>query len=393
MSWQAATRESEQSQWRLQYVDACYAAALGSDPLALSGVLRQVVERIGAAMSFLQVMHTSDSAMQPIAAWGVPQPVLEDYALHFADNDPWLKLFATNRLRWGQVACTGNLTDIGEVDMGPLKMTPYFNEFWRRWGLLHTAGTFTEIAPGKIVSLGTPRYDDAGSLRPGDYPDFAFAASHLVRVVSIQQRMSSLEAIGARSQSVLDRLDFGLMLLDARGRITQTNRPAEALLQPGGPLCSRTGHLVFRDAAIQQRILEELDLSALRGNRRSLHAVDPFVIISASWQRWVVFVLPWHSSTSNQWALLFFDEHNQARDAGKALSVLGALTPAEGEVLQGMLQGLTSSEIANQRNTSTETARTQIKSVLHKLGLRSQSELLRLAARFAMPLRDSGESP
>lgn len=379
-------RESEQSAWRLQYVDSCYAAALTNDPGALSQVLGQVVTRIGAAMSFLQVMEASDSAMQPIAAWGVPDDVLADYAAHFANDDPWLKLFAHNRLRWGQVACTGKLLDIGEVDMSPLVMTPYFNEFWRRWGLLHTAGTFTEIAPGRIVSLGTPRYDDAGSLRPGDHPDFAFAAAHLVRVVSIQQRMRDLQADNQRSQSILDRLGFGVMLLDGRGRITMANQLAEQLFAIGGPLSSRSGYLTFRDEAINLRMRERLDLSTLRGTQRDISAGDPFLISSSDDRRWVAYAIPWQSTTSDQWALLFFDENADQPDAAAALTALGALTKAESAVLTLLLHGMNGSETAQHRRTSQETVRSQIKSVLHKLGLRRQSDLQRMAARLAPPM-------
>ncbi|MCA9129169.1 MAG: helix-turn-helix transcriptional regulator [Planctomycetales bacterium] len=380
---------NDQAAWRLEYVDACYSAALGDDPQALNLVLKMLVERIGAAMSFLQIMSTTDTSMQGIAAWGVPDEVLQDYAINFSAEDPWLDLFKTRRLRWGQVANTGRHEDRGEVDMAPLTMTPYFNEFWRRWGLLHTAGTFTEIAPGRILSLGTPRYKDAGSLPLRLREDFSFASHHIVRVVSIQERISGMRLDGERRQSVLDKLCFGALLINSSGRITLSNERAQDLMKPSGPLKSHGGFLQFRDEALDQRLRDQLGLSTIAAPRRNLQAPESFAVHSADGRRWVVFIFPWTSTNSDHWAILFLDDDPEEPKAEieAAISLLGDLTNAEQEVMRLMLQGLGSSEIAQMRKTSNETVRSQVKSVLHKLGVRRQTDLQRLAARYRLPFK------
>ena len=380
--------KSSDAAWRLEYVDACYAATLANDASALSPALSMVAGRVGAAMALLQVMQPGGPVVEGIASWGFPDGMLEDYGAHFAADDPWLRLFLSHRLHWGQAASTGE-----EIDISPVINTGYYNEFWRRWGLLHTSGTFAELASGGVLNLGLPRFADAGTLQRSHQDDLAFATSHLVRVVSIQQRLGALQADNERRQSILDRLDFGVVLIDGKGRINLINLNAEGLIGNGGPLRSNGGALGFRDDDTEQRLRRQLELSPLHRRIRSRAAPDPFVVSAINGRRWMVFVLPWHCTTSDQWALLFFDEKAPQPDATAALAVLGALTTAETGVLQRMLLGLNSSEIARQRGTSPETVRSQIKSIMQKLEVHGQSELLRLASRYRPPLTADDAEP
>jgi DNA-binding CsgD family transcriptional regulator len=60
------------------------------------------------------------------------------------------------------------------------------------------------------------------------------------------------------------------------------------------------------------------------------------------------------------------------------LSVLFGFTSSEVEVANGLLAGLSLEQIAESREVSQGTTRTQLKSLLHKTGTRRQGELIRL---------------
>ena len=150
-------------------------------------------------------------------------------------------------------------------------------------------------------------------------------------------------------------------------------------MQRTGPLTCRDGSLHFRDV--------QSGCSPLQRNEFDLQTPDPFVIRSVCGNRWVVFSIPWKRVTTEHWALLFFEEGRKKVDVGSALAALGNLTPAESAVIHLMLEGHYGHEIAERRQTGIETVRSQIKSVLQKLGLKRQTELMQLAARFSSPIR------
>jgi len=58
-----------------------------------------------------------------------------------------------------------------------------------------------------------------------------------------------------------------------------------------------------------------------------------------------------------------------------AFEVAGALTPAEREVVMGLLEGRSNADIASERGTSQRTVANQIASIFEKVGVRSRAEL------------------
>jgi DNA-binding CsgD family transcriptional regulator len=62
-------------------------------------------------------------------------------------------------------------------------------------------------------------------------------------------------------------------------------------------------------------------------------------------------------------------------------AALQSLTPAEGDALQGMMAGLTATEIAAESHRSINTVRSQIKAVLGKLGVQTQLTAVAMAHR------------
>lgn len=63
------------------------------------------------------------------------------------------------------------------------------------------------------------------------------------------------------------------------------------------------------------------------------------------------------------------------------------LTASEAAVAESLANGLNVAEIAEQRNTSADTIRKQLKAVFSKTGSTSQLELLRLAVKANPPIR------
>ncbi len=64
---------------------------------------------------------------------------------------------------------------------------------------------------------------------------------------------------------ILDKLDRGVVLLDARGRVLDANSLAVRVLEAGDGMALRSGRLVFADAALDLRL--SLQRSTFRSTR------------------------------------------------------------------------------------------------------------------------------
>ena len=58
---------------------------------------------------------------------------------------------------------------------------------------------------------------------------------------------------------ILDKLDRGVVLLDARGRVLDANTLAVRLLEAGDGMALRSGRFVFADVALDSRLARLLD--------------------------------------------------------------------------------------------------------------------------------------
>ena len=80
-----------------------------------------------------------------------------------------------------------------------------------------------------------------------------------------------------------------------------------------------------------------------------------------------------------EWAVLSF-----APETGAPIP--GSLSPAERDVLRGLLAGQSNAVIARARGTSIRTVANQVAAVLRKLGLDSRRQLVALFATATAPL-------
>jgi DNA-binding NarL/FixJ family response regulator len=76
---------------------------------------------------------------------------------------------------------------------------------------------------------------------------------------------------------------------------------------------------------------------------------------------------------------------SEALDAS-GLTLLGKLTNAESDIANHLVSGRSIQEIAQHRETSDLTVRTQVKAVAAKLRCHSQADIIRLAAITRLPM-------
>jgi DNA-binding CsgD family transcriptional regulator len=189
---------------------------------------------------------------------------------------------------------------------------------------------------------------------------------HLSLALGLKERLAGLEIYATDIRVALDRLEDGLLLLDARARPVFINREGEVMLaaEPGlnAALAELTGarrHILRQGGAFD----------VLRDGRSPLRLrVAPIGAEGqASW-------LPDQAVA----AVFLSDPDAAARRCGEALALSYALTPAETRFAVEIAKGDGRAAAARRLGISPLTARAHLSRIFEKTGTHRQAELVRL---------------
>ena len=176
-------------------------------------------------------------------------------------------------------------------------------------------------------------------------------------------------------QQVVDQIDCGLLVCDAKGRMAHANRAAlrefasaRVLTIEGGILCCRGPSANDLSAAIKA--------AAVRGLRRLVYLQDnpPLMLV----------VMPLDPvPDSEPMVLVMIGRRSLCTPLGlELLAVQHRLTWAEQRVLRALVRGIAVRDIATDHGVAVSTVRTQVQSIRDKLGVANIDALLLVAARI-----------
>lgn len=198
-----------------------------------------------------------------------------------------------------------------------------------------------------------------------------------------------LERMGldlGQALDVLDRLEHGVVLVDALARICQVNRAAQAIL--GAGIRVAAGVLVCEDAAETRALHRHIDAAATAGwlassgslavrrcpGRRPLSVLVTRLRQSGRRQR------------ADARALVIVNDPERTLAAGAVeLADLYGLTPAEARAALALLEADGLAAVAEKLAIGRATVRTLLQRVFDKTETHSQAELVRLMMAHRLP--------
>lgn len=177
---------------------------------------------------------------------------------------------------------------------------------------------------------------------------------------------------------ILDKLDRGVVLLDADGGILDANSVAQKILVSCPSFTVRQGRLSFSDPDFDARFEHLLGHRPRSGaNGRSiavrLKCTCPPVCR--------VVVAPADPRVSNgvRYVMLIYAQGPRGVSA-EVLTELYGLTRAQSDVARKLYDGCTAEEAAEQLRLSLNTVRSHLKQIFSRCEVQSQAELLHLLA-------------
>ncbi len=211
---------------------------------------------------------------------------------------------------------------------------------------------------------------------------------HLRQFVRVRQALVNARALESTVSGLLENTQCGVVHLDPRGRIVQTNDLARAILRAGDALTDREGRLRAAsredDEALQAMLARALPRFGSRGESGSAtvgrEALAPRLVLHAS---------PVGGGEADMRPsriaalVLVIDPASQGRiDPGQVETLLG-LTRAESQVAVLLAQGRTIRDIAAATGRTEGTIRWHVKQIFARNGISRQVELVQLVLSLA----------
>jgi DNA-binding CsgD family transcriptional regulator len=207
---------------------------------------------------------------------------------------------------------------------------------------------------------------------------------HLQRAVQINLKSAQAQINHAASREALDRLNEGVLLVDANGSVILVNRFAESLFVGEAGLRQRNGIL---QGNVHSETLALHALIAKCGERGPIPSSGGFLSLSrvAGQSPLSLMVAPvphrapdWLIGKRTVAIIFVNDPERTPKPASRQLTEQFGLTRAEAAFAIEIMDGDGIQAAADRLSISRATARTHLARVFDKTGVRRQSELVRL---------------
>lgn len=173
---------------------------------------------------------------------------------------------------------------------------------------------------------------------------------------------------------ILDKLDRGVMLLDAEGSVIDANTIAEKVLVLQHGMLVRNGRLAFADAELDAKFARLLNHHSRSAARSLAVRVKPRG--AGSFRALVSTVGPQALAREAAYLVVLYAPGEQRLISREVLLELYGLTRAQADVARLLYAGHSVEETASKLQLSLNTVRTHLKHIFSKCEVQSQAELM-----------------
>ena len=178
----------------------------------------------------------------------------------------------------------------------------------------------------------------------------------------------------------LDRLCSGVIVSDEGGQVVEMNRGAQAMVRLEDGLAIRNGQLCARRAFETAKMAKLISAAAAVG-KTGVTAVRMLIGRGDGRPAYVLTVAPLHPDLAigdRPLAMIVIVDPDRHSPSESHLVELFGFSPAEARLAAALMTGKTLTEIAAEFGLRVPTLRTQLSSILKKVGAKRQSDLIRI---------------
>ncbi|MBR0841655.1 helix-turn-helix transcriptional regulator [Bradyrhizobium liaoningense] len=312
---------------------------------------------------------------------GVDPHYIRLYSETYAQYDPLARL-----PRYGEVRNIPDLVNFDEYRRGR-----FYQEWLRPQGCVDVANVVLEQSKSSCPILLTV-IPGKEMLNAEKRARMQMLVPHASRALMINRAIERKQQRAIALADVVDRLNAGVILLDASCYIVHSNPAAETILAADDFLRSVSGRLMARSSEANQALRDifrdagEVAVAAASGQKIPLISHDGSYYVAQ------VIALPSllrdgaAERSSAVGALFVWKAELDGRSCTGLLDRTFALTPAELKVLQSIVEVGGVPETAVALGIAETTVKTHLHRVFAKTGVSRQADLVKLAAGFSNPL-------
>lgn len=217
-------------------------------------------------------------------------------------------------------------------------------------------------------------------------------APHFAKSLELSRTFQALNQNYNAVLSAIDHVNVGLCILDHRLNIVLANKEAQRIFSETGYLFPQNGRLKCYQRRQTDQLESCISNACFKNEEGNTHS-DPLLVMKREGQS-PVFVHASHLRDSGaelghkiEGVIVTLVDLAKASeyDVNRFSSLYG-LTPAESAVCRLLLDGLTNRQIADSRDTSFETVKSQVKSIFAKAEVDGRVELVKLILKISPPI-------
>lgn len=350
----------------------------GSNPELWPDFLEGYARAASADASLIQVHRFAEHRSEPLATFGLAPRFRASYASYYSGVNVWRDR-GEALYRRGRV-----ILDQESYARALLEKSEFYNDYLRPMGNIYSMAGVVERERESALVLTLMRRRAGGPWEASDKPIAGFLIPHLRRAMAVQRQLWILQA----GESVLDQLPGGVLLLSAEERLIYANCAADRILREGDGLSLRTGVLSAANprthALIQRAIRAAARLDAFPPDSHTVlverkSARRAYQLVALPLRRKFPLVAGLGMPAV---LVLITDPERELPISTHLIQSLYGLTPKEAELAKRLSAGMSPQQAGVALGMSYETARTHLKHIFDKMGVRRQSELAALIARL-----------
>lgn len=354
----------------LDLIDEIYDASL--DSRRWSGVIESLCPIFGCVGGALLQRSEESAEMDFIEFGGLDRSTRVAYQQHYAACSVWMPSAFRGS---GELVIGHELAP----DKRRFECSEFYNDWLRPQGVYDAIGGVIRRAPDSLAVLTVLREERAGLVAKCDERLFLRLMPHVRRATDIHRRLYGAQLQRDGGLRALDALEIGILLADRRGRVIFANGAAETILRRSD------GLMLVRDQLRTARTDDTERLAYLiRGAARTAQGVGDhpggiLLLATSTGAPVSVLVSPCpRIGLLEPAALVFIAGRSGAPAETRHLARFYGLTPAEARLLKAMIDGERLADYAERACITLNTAKTHLKQIFAKTGIKRQAELIRL---------------
>ncbi len=233
-----------------------------------------------------------------------------------------------------------------------------------------------------FVGLGVHRRMEQTQLNDDELRLLGKLYPHFRRVFEFSDILEQLKDKEDSLNSALSRIPIGVIVIDRELKISYHNELASTLIKKNLGLTIENNTLKISNpsdqrtlrTSIQQLLDNNTTIPSLQIKRTPQSTPLTMMLRSIETEE---MSLPFYDAQPHQVILYLSHPELCSFASTDSLQDMYRLTPAEAQLVIALTNGLTLNDIADDKNTSVQTVRSQLKMVFNKMNVNSQTDLVR----------------